>query len=174
MWTKERLLGNPSLGLVLAALVVLLAPLVVLVFILWLVGAFVFQWECGIWLRQRFRATWGRNGKRLLLVYSESPNWHQYITEHWMPRLSPYAVCVNWSRRNEWKPHPPLEAKILRHWGGAYEFNPMVVYFPKHGQVEVIRFWKAFKDFKHGKEQALRKAERRLFEIVNALEEARR
>jgi len=161
--------------LVVTALVVFLTRLVIGAFILLvagILGAVVFQWARGVWLRRRFRATWGRRGKRLFLVYSESPNWHQYITEHWMPRLIPYVVCVNWSRRNEWKRRPPLEVKILRYWGGEYDFNPMAVYFPKRGQVEVIRFRKAFKEFKRGKEQALRKAEHRLFEIVDVLEKA--
>jgi hypothetical protein len=36
----------------------------------------------------------------------------------------------------------------------------------------VIRFWKAFRDFKHGKDATLRKAEAELFAIVDALERA--
>ena len=37
---------------------------------------------------------------------------------------------------------------------------------PERGPVQVIRFWQAFRDYKHGKERALRAAEAELAEAV--------
>lgn len=106
-----------------------------------------------------------------MLVYSESPNWQDYIEANWLPRLRSHAVILNWSDRNDWKQAKPLEAKILRHWGGYSEFNPMAVYFPRVGKVKTIRFFKAFRDFKHGKERSLKQAESELFAIVDQIEQ---
>ena len=62
-------------------------------------------------LRNRFHARWGAEGKRLLLVYSNSPHWQSYIEERWLPRLGPAAIVINWSERARWSEHHPLEAE---------------------------------------------------------------
>ena len=112
-------------------------------------------------LRNRFHARWGAEGKRLLLVYSNSPHWQPYIEERWLPRLGPAAIVINWSERGRWSEHP-LEAEIFRVWAGEREFNPVAIILPERGKVAVIRFWQAFRDYKHGKVQALRRAEMEL------------
>lgn len=130
------------------------------------------RWIKGKRLRHQFELKWGRHGKRFLLVYSESPKWQKHIEEKWIPKLKERAVFLNWSRRGEWYRvlNTPIEAKILRHWGGYREFNPMAIYFPRKGKIKTIRFWKAFKDFKHGKEVGLYKTEREMFDILDELE----
>lgn len=110
-------------------------------------------------LQREFHARWGGEGKRLLLVYSNSPNWQAYIEEHWLPRLASVAVVLNWSERNTWAERHALEADIFRAWAGAREFNPVAIMLPASGPVRVIRFWQAFRDYKHGKDRTLRAAE---------------
>lgn len=113
-------------------------------------------------LRRRFQERWGTVGKRVLLVYSNSPHWQSYIEERWLPRLAPVAVVLNWSDRGRWPESHPLEAEIFRRWAGEREFNPVAIVIPPSGPVRTIRFWRAFRDYKHGKDRALKVAEREL------------
>jgi len=106
-------------------------------------------------LKSRFRRGSGRQGKVAVLVYSDSPNWKNYIEERMLPPVRDRVVILNWSQRSQWKHHPPLEAKIFEYWGGSREFNPMAIIIPPRGQVRLIRFWKAFMEFKHGKPKSL-------------------
>lgn len=124
----------------------------------------------GAWLDRRRRrrlqreshARWGAEGKRLLLVYSDSPNWREYIERHWLPPLAPVAVVLNWSERLTWTERHPLEAAIFRAWAGEREFNPIAIVIPPEGAVRVIRFWRAFRNYKHGRPRALRGCEAEL------------
>jgi hypothetical protein len=113
-------------------------------------------------LQQRFHERWGAEGKRLLLVYSNSPHWQRYIEERWLPRVGPVAVVMNWSERSRWSEHHRVEAEIFRMWAGDREFNPLAIVIPKRGSVQVIRFWQAFRDYKHGRDRVLRSAEAEL------------
>ena len=58
----------------------------------------------------------------------------------------------------------PLEAKVFKQWAGEREFNPLAIIFSRSGKVKVIRFWQAFRDYKHGNEKLLKEAEASLFE----------
>lgn len=113
-------------------------------------------------LQREFHDRWGRQGKRLLLVYSNSPNWQSYIERNWLPQLESTAVVLNWSERGTWAERHPFEADIFRAWSGDTEFNPLAIIFPADGSVRVIRFWRAFRDYKHGKDRTLRAAEEEL------------
>ena len=140
---------------------VLLLPLILLVLL--------FEWAHGRWLRWSFQRKWGARGKFMIFVYSESPNWEQYIEEHILPRVRPSAVILNWSKRSEWKKSPPVEVKVFRHFGGGREFNPMAILLPRHGKIRTVRFWQAFRDFKHGKDHMLRAAEAELFHRMDEM-----
>ena len=124
------------------------------------------------WLRTRFRRKWGPEGKSILFVYSESPNWKDYIERQMIPKLSPYAVSLNYSRRAEWKHKKPLEAKIWEKWGGTREFNPMAIVIPDRGKVKTIRFYQAFRDYRHGKDHLLRQKEAELYNLVSQIKPA--
>jgi hypothetical protein len=113
-------------------------------------------------LQREFHKRWGAHGKRLLLVYSNSPNWQAYVEENWLPQLESIAVVLNWSERGTWTERHPLEADIFRTWAGDLEFNPLAIIIPPEGAVRVIRFWQAFRDYKHGKDRTLRAAEAEL------------
>ena len=118
-------------------------------------------------LQREFHARWGVHGKRLLLVYSNSPHWQAYVEQNWLPQLESIAVVLNWSERSTWATRHPFEADIFRTWAGDQEFNPLAIIIPADGAVRVIRFWQAFRDYKHGKDRTLRVAEA---ELAAALE----
>ena len=113
-------------------------------------------------LQREFHNRWGEQGKRLLLVYSKSPNWQAYVEENWLPQLEFIAVVLDWSERSTWAERQPFEAEIFRTWAGDREFNPLAIIIPADGPVRVIRFWQAFRDYKHGKDRTLRAAEAEL------------
>jgi hypothetical protein len=150
------LLGAPLIGL---ALLFLLLVLVVAVMVLY------DRWQ-RISLRRRFTARWGPAGKDLLLVYSDSPHWKHYIETTWLPPLHERAIVLNWSQRSTWPAAWPLEAAIVRRWAGRREFNPLALVIPPRGPVTMVRFWRAFREYKHGKDRALRQAEQRLADAL--------
>lgn len=113
-------------------------------------------------LQREFHHRWGAYGKRLLLVYSNSPIWQAYVERNWLPQLESFAVVLNWSERSTWSERHPFEAEIFRTWAGDQEFNPLAIVIPADGAVRVIRFWQAFRDYKHGKDRTLRAAEAEL------------
>ena len=119
---------------------------------------------------QRFRRSWGKQGKDLLLVYSNSPNWQQYVEENWLPRWGHRAVTLNWSERNEWGKRGAPEVALFRAFAGGKEFNPLGIVVPPSGsRVYVVRFLRAFRDYKHGNDRRLREAEA---ELEHYLQEA--
>ena len=119
---------------------------------------------------QRFRRSWGRQGKDLLLVYSNSPNWQRYVEEHWLPRWGHRSVTLNWSERNEWARRGAPEVALFRAFAGCKEFNPLGIVVPPAGsRVHVVRFLRAFRDYKHGNDRRLREAEA---ELAHYLREA--
>ena len=118
-------------------------------------------------LRRRFESKWQSVGKTGLLVYSDSPHWQEYIRTRWLPHLSDRMVVLNWSEREQWPHAAPLEARVHRRWAGEREFNPVAIVFRKGSRPEVVRFWKAFRDYRHGKSQPLHAAERQLATLMN-------
>ena len=119
------------------------------------------------WLRTRFWLRYGSKGRNILFVYSDSPNWKEYIELNILPRIERYAVTLNWSERKKWKDEHLLESKVFKRWAGYREFNPVAIVFQPVGKVRVIRFWQAFRDYKHGKEGPLKRAEEELFGEVS-------
>ena len=74
-------------------------------------------------LQRGFHNRWGGQGKRLLLVYSNSPTWQAYVEGNWLPQLESIAVVLNWSERGTWAERHPFEADIFRTWAGDREFK---------------------------------------------------
>jgi hypothetical protein len=128
----------------------------------------------GLLLRLAVELSWGMRGKRVLLVYSNSPHWQEYIESTWLPRLEPYAIVLNWSERSRWWKESRFAARVFRHWAPHQGFNPMAVLFPRFGPTRRVSFYQAFREFKHGKEATLREAEETLFAFISALEQSDR
>ena len=152
---------------------VLLFPLwiwiVLLVLFIVIPFRIVFDFFRGLYLRYLFCTKWKAEGKFILFVYSNSPNWQEYIENNIFPKLQSHVVILNCSRKSEWKKNPTVESKVFKHWGGERDYNPMAVIFPKFGKVRTIRFFQAFKDYKHGKKDLLERQEALLFELFNEL-----
>jgi len=105
---------------------------------------------------------WCTRGTKLLLVYSDSPVWHDYIEENLIPRLPDSTIVLNWSQRRSWRWYS-LPVMVLRYFGGTREFNPMVIAFRPFRWATTFRCWQAFKDYKHGNKQTLDSMERDMF-----------
>lgn len=108
---------------------------------------------------------WNTKGIELLYVYSNSPHWQDYIEEHILPRLPEEAIILNWSERKKWE--FSLAKIIFRHFGGYRECNPIAFVFRPFRRVKIFRFYKPFKDFKHGKPEKLKALESDFFAYVN-------
>ena len=113
-----------------------------------------------IWTR------WCSRGTRVLLVTSNSPHWHDYIEANIVPRLPSPIVQLNWSERRHWNSFS-LPVRAFRFFGGSNDFNPMVVVFRPFRWAKTFRFWKPFRDFKHGKTQSLETLEDDLFQYLS-------
>lgn len=148
--------------LVLLLPVIVLASPLVLAFTLW-------NKYRAVALRRAFLKRWP--GKRGILVYSNSPNWQQYIEQHWLPRIGTQFVLLNWSDRSRWAVDVPFEARVFRRFAGDREFNPLAIVFlplaPRANDTVVIRFFQAFQDFKHGKDFLLHAREAELFALCD-------
>lgn len=146
---------------------------------------------------QRYRQFMRRHGPaaRGLVIYSNSPNWQAYIEREWIPRMRGRLVVLNWSERAQWDKDYRLEAKIFRRLGHR-EFNPAAIVFrspspgrlfrrwrravseldpigmlvPYESPTDVVRFFQAFRDYKHGREHTLRAAERELWSLLGESE----
>ena len=149
-----------KIGNILLVPVILIVVLAVLPFLA-LYGAWHFV--DGLWLNYRLRNRYASEGKHILFVYSESPNWQEYIERNIIPSIEEKAIFLNWSKRSEWRKRKPLEAKALFHWGGDSEFNPMAIVFMPGWRVKTVLFHQAFKDYKYGNNQLLKEKEGELY-----------
>ena len=146
--------------LVMLALSPILVPLLIL--------KVTHHWIRGVVLSWRFRRVWGSQGKVGVLVYSDSPNWKEYVEASLLPRVADRVVTINWSARSLWSDRKPLEVRVFEHWAGEHEFNPMAIIVPRRCKVCTVRFWQAFKDFKHGRPDELHRQEALLLEAIDA------
>jgi hypothetical protein len=136
-------------------LLAILIPLAVCALLCWLIYGFVIYllvWVC-----------WCTRGRRVLLLYSNSPAWQDYIDENIIPRLPENTIILNWSERKQWKRSHPFSSRVCSYFGGEREFNPMVLVFRPLHKTEVFRFWQPFRDYKHGNPATLKETERQLF-----------
>jgi len=106
-----------------------------------------------------FRASYGAAGKDLLIVLTDSPHWKPYIEREWIPRWGSRAVILN--RSLQWRKDTP-EARLWNAVKGTKDHTPLAVVVPRRGRIRVVRFFKAFRDNKHGKDPKLRKQEETL------------
>ena len=142
-------------------------------------------------LRRRIIARYGPQC-RGILVYSNSPNWQEYIEAHWLPRIGDRLAILNWSERSTWHERYPLEAMLVKSLGDR-EFNPAAIILtsqpiasllaswwhallhldavrilvPRAPSKDVVRFFQAFRDYKHGKHHTLRAAEDRMWLLLD-------
>ena len=156
--SKSRDRGRCSGAVVGVCLLVLLSPLLILVaVVLYVLSGFVLY--VAIWLG------WCARGRHVLLVYSDSPIWHEYIENEILPRLEGRAVILNWSERKQWK--KSLAVLAFKRFGGWRAFNPLAVVFRPFQFAKVFRFFEPFQDFKHGDPGKVEKMKTELFEALD-------
>jgi hypothetical protein len=137
-----------------------------LLFALVLAAVAAIAWRF-VFARQRavaaFRAANRTTGKDVLVVYTDSPHWKEHIETHWLSRWGDRAIAFD--RSKPWR-EDSVEARLWRAVAGTTEHTPVVIVVPQHGRVQIVRFWLAFRDHKHGKDTRLRDAEARLAAIL--------
>ena len=138
-------------------LLVLFSPFLLPVFILYLCSELI--------LRIAIVLLWTTRGIRSLFVYSNSPNWQEYIEANVLPYLSKSTVVLNWSERSVW-PRWSIAVWVFRHYGGDEDFNPLGVVVPPFGKARIYRFRKPFREFKHGKPAKINKLQREFLDDV--------
>lgn len=160
----------PKVALALIAIAILLLPrkallLAVGLIVLAILSLILWQ-QFDIWnSAQRFRRAYRSLGKDLLLVYSNSPHWQSYVETNWIPRWQSRAVILNWSERSTWDRHQP-EVALFHALASDREYNPLAIVVPTVGRPIMVRFWKAFRDHKHGKLQKLQQQEAELERLL--------
>ena len=129
-----------------------------IIVLLALVGPFLlFRNVWGRWSAVReFRTTYGKRGKDLLIVLTDSPHWTPHIVNEWLPRWGARAVILN--RSHQWNQESP-EGKLWNAVKGSRDHTPLAVVVPRRGSIRVIRFFKAFTHVQQGENPALRKQE---------------
>lgn len=128
-----------------AALIILLLPLIIP---LSAIGIALFVANRLV-LNALVRVWWLPRGRDVLLVYSDSPIWQEYMTKQIIPLVASRAEILNWSERNRWSDWS-LAVRVFRTYSGGKDFNPMVILFPPMGKARFFRFLPAFQDWKQG------------------------
>jgi hypothetical protein len=110
--------------------------------------------------------TWLPKGKDTLLIYSQSPIWHDYMTTHILPLVKDRAMVLDWSERKKWRKYslPVLAFRLI---GGHRNFNPLVIHFRPFRPAQTYRFWSAFKDWKHGHTEAVEQLRSKLASVLD-------
>jgi hypothetical protein len=112
-----------------------------------------------IWL------AWNTRGINLIYIYSNSPTWQEHVEKDILPHLPRRAIVLNWSERKKWR--LTLATLAFYHFAGYHDFNPMAIVFCPLRPARVFRFLRPFREFKHGKPEALQKMEMELFALLN-------
>src|SRR5690242_1898618 len=60
---------------------------------------------------------WLPKGRDVLVVYSDSPIWRDYMRQEIIPLLDNRAVVLNWSERSKW-PKWSFAVHVFRSFGG--------------------------------------------------------
>ncbi len=109
--------------------------------------------------------TWSTRDRRVLFVYSDSPNWKEYIEQRILPRLPANTVIMNWSERKKWS-QLSLPVHAFHYFCGDVNCNPAAVVFRPFRVAKTFRLWQPFRDYKHGKADPLVKVEREMFDYI--------
>jgi hypothetical protein len=137
-------------------LLLLLVPFLLVCLLVYL------AWSCCLHLA--IWSWWCTRGRDVLLVYSDSPVWHDYIEANLLPHIRKRAIILNWSERRTWR--LSLAVLAFGHFGGDMEFNPLAVVFRPFRFTRRFRFWRPFREYKHGQPEALLTVQRDFFDAL--------
>lgn len=142
--------------------------LLVILFLPLIMGMLALRFLRGLGLHLAIWLVWCTRGKHVLFVYSNSPNWHDYIEQQILPRLPRKATILNWSERHTWQ-WPSLAVQAFYYFGGKAEHVPLAVIVRPFRATRTLRFYKPFKDYKHGKLTTLVRIEEDFFSTLDTL-----
>ena len=108
---------------------------------------------------------WLPKGKDILVVYSDSPIWHEYMVTQILPLVQARAVVLNWSERSQW-PRWSFRVHVFHYFAGDRDFNPLVVLFRPFCRARTFRFWLPFKDWKRGYREPVERLRQELFSVL--------
>ena len=130
-------------------------------------------WHIGraIVLHTLLLAFWAPHGRRVLFVYSHSPSWKEYCEREIVSQLPKTAIVRNWSERSHW-PRRSLATTLFGAYSGHREFNPIGIVFRPFKPMRIFRFWKPFREAKHGKPHNLERVTLEFLEEVRGRGEA--
>jgi hypothetical protein len=140
-------------------LLLVLLPLVILAFVLWLAAAIVLQLL--VW------TAWCSRGRYALVVYSNSPIWQEYFEQRVVPAVGGRGVVLNWSERKRWSYSLPVA--LFKLFGGTREFNPLAIVFQPLAWPRRFRFYNPFQAFKHGRPQEVEEMRREFLAVLDEL-----
>jgi hypothetical protein len=141
-----------------------LGVLLLLLFLPLFVAALAMYFLIGLLLHVSAWCWWGARGKDVLLVYSDSPIWQNYVEQELLPMLTDRAVVLNWSERRNWT--PSLAVWAFRYFGGSRGYNPLAVVFRPFRRARTFRYYEPFRDYKHGKSERVAKMTEELLATI--------
>lgn len=110
---------------------------------------------------------WCRRGKHVLLVYSDSPKWKQYIEATLIPMLPENTIRLNWSERKSWN-RKQLAVRVFYFFTRGREYNPVIIVASMWRRPRVFPMYRAFMDLKHGKPETLHDVEQAAFAYMKS------
>ena len=164
VWRQRSIVNVPNSTWKLKLWGVLLGIPLALVVIPLLFASLLYVLVLAVCLHLAIWCAWCLRGRDILVVSSDSPVWHDYIEQNVLPRLGSRAVVLNWSRRKEWP--WSLARMAFFYFAGRRECVPLAVVFRPFRRTRTFRFWQPFRDYKHGRSEALHEMERQLFELT--------
>src|SRR5690348_12612985 len=132
----------------------LLVP-VILIFSPIILVVCLFYVASRVGLHLLFLLLWLPHGKDTILIYSQSPVWHDYMATKILPLVKDRAVVLDWSERKRWKKKFSFPVLAFRLLGGNRNFNPLVIHFRAFKPTRIFRFWWSCKAWKHGHVEAV-------------------
>jgi len=163
-WRQRSIVNVPNSTWKFTLWGVLLGVPLALVVIPLLFASLLYVLILAVGLHLAIWCVWCLRGRDILVVSSDSPVWHDYIEQNVLPRLGSRAVVLNWSRRKEWR--WSLARAAFFYFAGRREYVPLAVVFRPFRWTRTFRFWKPFRDYKHGRSEALQEMEREFFELT--------
>jgi hypothetical protein len=151
---RLRRLRNTALLLVVLPLILPLALITIALYLPYRIALYLLVW-----------ALWLPRGKDILLVYSDSPIWREYVLSEILPLVQERAVVLNWSERSKWS-RGSFPVHLFRAFGGHREFNPLVVLFRPFRRAKSFRFWLPFKDWKRGYREPVERLRQELSAVL--------
>jgi hypothetical protein len=107
-------------------------------------------------------ASWLPQGKRFLVIFSESKFWSAYFHDEVLPNFEGRAEVINLSRDGGKKTKWNFSWLIHKHFTGTRNRFPIVIRFSTLSPWSTVRFYNAFKEAKKGNIEQLESAKIKL------------